>query len=203
MALRAPGAPDAFAERRTGPAPGRDLWLRMMLFATLAGAALTIFYARLLARQDALSLADASGLATYHGVLVPLLALAAVVGALVLERSPVRGMTLLLLGTGLGLPGGAVWLLPGAVLGCVWAARHQFAARATLGFLLLIPGVAAGYYGLLGWWSYSSTLPARGLPPGLANPISLRQALAPLEVLPLAILGAWLLLTRPAGAKSR
>lgn len=184
---------------RPGPAPRRDLWLRLALFASLAGAALTIFYARLLARQDALSLADASGLGTYHGVLVPLLALAAVAGALVLERSAVLGMVLLLLGCGLGLPGGAVWLLPGAVLGCVWAARHQFAARATLGFLLLVPGVAAVYYGLLGWLSYDSSLPARGLPPGLANPLSLRQALAPMELLPLALLGAWLLLTRPSG----
>ncbi|MGH9394584.1 MAG: hypothetical protein ACRD1E_10475, partial [Terriglobales bacterium] len=93
--------------------------------------------------------------------------------------------------------GGGAWLLPGAVLGSIWAARRRLSAQLTLGYLLLIPGVAAAYFGLVGTLSYLSGISSRGLPPGLANPLDLGQALAPLELLPLALLGAWLLLPPP------
>jgi len=169
--------------------------LRLTLFATLLGAVLAGLTGMMLARQNSILGGDPS-VANLYRVVVPLLALAALTGALVLERTPVLGMLLLLAGCGLGIASGGIWLLPGAAVGTVWAARKQLAARYTLGFLLLIPGIAAGFYGLLGTLSYAADIPVRGLPPGLANPLSLGQALAPLELLPVAWLGAWLLLRR-------
>lgn len=176
----------------------RDLWLRLILFCTILGVVLTVVYARLLARQDGAAGVSNSGLSSYHLVLVPLLALLALAGALWLERHPAWGMICLLAGCGPALPGGAVWLLPATVLACAWAAVRQNAARTVLGFLLLLPGIASGYYGALGSLSYISDIPVRGLPPGLLAPTSLGQALAPLELIPVALLGAWLLLTRAA-----
>ncbi|MGH3183129.1 MAG: hypothetical protein ACRDOE_14680, partial [Streptosporangiaceae bacterium] len=114
----------------------RDFWLRLALFATLLGAVLTIVYAWVLSRSDALTASNPAGLASYHRVLVPLLALAALVGALLLERLAWLGMLLMLTTSGLALAGGGVWLLPGAVLGCIWAARHSPPARITLGYSL-------------------------------------------------------------------
>ncbi len=201
----APAEPEHSAESvlqttlpRTAPRPrrqaaGRDLWLRASIFAVLLGAVLTILYAWFLAPADAYSAATAVGVASFQRVLVPILAATALTGVLVLERAPVLGVVLMVLGTGLGWAGGAAWLLPGAVLGCFWAAHRHAGARATLGFLLLLPGVAAVYYALLAAIAYSSDLPVRGLPPQWAQPATLAQALQPLEWLPLALVGAWLL----------
>jgi hypothetical protein len=194
------GVPLALSSGR--PAPARGLWLRLTLFAMLLGAVLTILYAWVLAPAP-LPLEDAAGAGSLHGVLVPLMALAAVAGVLALERAAVLGVVLMLAGAGVSLAAGAAWLVPGALLGCIWAARRQPAARATLGFLLLLPGVAFGYYGLMGTLAYLSGLSVFGLPPGLAQPSTLTQALAPLELLPLAVLGAWLLVRPlpPGGAR--
>ncbi|HVA64474.1 MAG TPA: hypothetical protein VNF74_12170 [Terriglobales bacterium] len=191
------GVPLPLRPARPAAAPPRDFWLRLALFATLLGAVLTILYAQVLARQDALAAVDPSGLASYHRILVPLLAITAVAGVLVLERAAALGMLLMLAGSGLALAGGGVWMLPGAFFGCVWAARHHSIARATLGFLLLLPGIAAGYYGLVSALSYASQIPVRSLPPSLSAPLTMAQALAPLQLLPLALLGAWLLVERP------
>jgi hypothetical protein len=174
-------------------APARGLWLRLTLFAMLLGAVLTILYAWVLAPPPLPLDAEAAGAGSLHGVLVPLMALAAVVGVLALERAAVLAVVLMLAGAGVSLAAGAAWLVPGALLGCIWAARRQPAARTTLGFLLLLPGVAFGYYGLMATLAYLSGQPVFGLPPGLAQPSSLAQALAPLELLPVALLGAWLL----------
>ncbi|HEY8055668.1 MAG TPA: hypothetical protein VIE13_07135 [Terriglobales bacterium] len=174
------------------PAPPRGLWLRLTLFTMLLGAVLTILYAWVLAPPP-LPLDGDAAAGGLHGVLIPLMALLAIVGALVLERAAALGVLLMLAGAGVCLSGGAAWLVPGALLGCIWAARRQPAARTTLGLVLLIPGIAFGYYGLMSTVSFSTGLPVFGLPPGLAEPASLAQALAPLELLPIAVLGAWLL----------
>ncbi|MGH9394283.1 MAG: hypothetical protein ACRD1E_08955, partial [Terriglobales bacterium] len=71
--------------------------LRMALYATRLGAVLTVLTAWMRARQDAL--AGAAAMAGFHAVLVPLLALLALGGALLLERTPAMGMLLLLLGS--------------------------------------------------------------------------------------------------------
>lgn len=203
----APAPPAAPTEAVTGAplaitplavAVPRDLWLRLILFCAFLGTILTVVYARLLARQDGPAGLNSPSLSSYHLVLVPLLALLALAGALWLERHPAWGMVCLVTGCGLGLPGGAIWLLPASLLACAWAAVRQAAARTVLGFLLLLPGIASGYYGALGGLSYISGIPVRGLPPGLLAPNSLGQALAPLELIPVALLGAWLLLTRVA-----
>ncbi len=186
----------AHERRRAAAAPPRDLWLRLTLFAALLGAVLTVLYAGMLARQDALAPVDAAGLASYHKVLVPLLALTAVLGALALERATVLGMVMLLAGCGLALAGGGIWLAPAMLLGCTWAARKNPAARLLLGLLLLAPSAAAIYYGLIGGLSFVTGLPAPGLPPQLADPITLAQALAPLQLLPVAWLGGWLIVSR-------
>ncbi len=183
-------------QRRAAAAPPRELWLRVTLFAALLGAVLTVLYAWVLARQDVLAPVDAAGLASYHRVLVPLLAATVVLGALVLERATVLGMVMLLAGCGLALAGGGIWLAPAMVLGCVWAARKKPMARLLLGMLLLIPSAAGVYYGLIGGLSFATGLPAPGLPPQLADPITLAQALAPLELLPVAWLGGWLIVSR-------
>lgn len=193
----AAGVPLPMAQPTPISAP-RDFWLRVALFATLLGAVLTAVYAWVLARADTSAALDAAGFASFQYILVPLLALTALVGVLLLERSAVLGMILLLAGASLSLGGGGVWLLPGAVLGCIWAARHSPPAQITLGFLLLVPGIAAGYYGVIGTLSYLSQIPAQDAAPNLAAPLSLAQAMAPLELLPLAVLGAWLLVERPA-----
>jgi hypothetical protein len=194
------GAPlggQAMAARRQAEAAApREAWLRVTLFAALLGAALTVVYAWVLARQDALAPVDASGLASYHKVLVPLLALTVVLGVLALERATVLGMVMLLAGCGLSLAGGGVWLVPAMLLGCTWAARKKTAARLLLGLLLLVPSAAAMYYGVIGGLSFLTGLPAPGLPPQLADPITLAQALAPLELLPVAWLGSWLIVSR-------
>ncbi len=190
-----PGEPPPVGAPRPRRAP-RDLWLRLTLYCTLLGAVLTMISAWMRAGQDHLAPVDAAGLASYHQILVPLLSLAAMAGVLMLERAAAAGMTIMLLATGLGLGGGAAWLLPGLLLACIWAARHHHAARVTLGFLLLLPGIAAGYYGILGSLSFLARVQVTGLPPSLSAPLTLTQALAPLELLPLALLGAWLLIAR-------
>lgn len=172
--------------------PQRDLWLRVTTFAVLLGAVLTILYAWFLAQPDALTALPPAGLARFEHVLVPLLAVMTVVGVFVLDRVAVLGVILMLTGTAAGLAGGAIWLVPGTVLGCIWAVRRQRTARAAVGFLLLVPGVAAVFYGLLGALAFLSGQPFRASALG-AMPLSLGQALRPLEWLPLALLGAWLL----------
>lgn len=192
------GVPLALGSRRAAPA--RGLWLRLTLFTMLLGAVLTILYAWVLAPPLPLD-GDVSGAGNLHGVLVPLMALVAVAGVLALERAAVLAVVLMLVGAGVSLAAGAAWLLPGALLGCIWAARRQAAARTTLGLLLLLPGVTFGYYGIMGTLAYLCRLSVFGLPPGLAQPSTLAQALAPLELLPVAVLGAWLLV-RPLPTKA-
>lgn len=179
----------------------RDLWLRVTTFAVLLGAVLTILYAWFLAQPDALTALPPAGLASFEQVLVPLLAVMTVAGVFVLDRVAVLGVVLMLTGTAAGLAGGAIWLVPGTVLGCIWAVRRQRAARAAVGFLLLVPGVAAGFYGLLGALAFLSGQPFRASALG-AMPLSLGQALLPLEWLPLALLGAWLLVRPLAHGQS-
>jgi hypothetical protein len=53
--------------------------------------------------------------------------------------------------------------------------------------------LAGGYYGVIGTLGWISQVPVEGLVPNLGQPLGLAQALAPLELLPLALLGAWLL----------
>ncbi|MGH9475137.1 MAG: hypothetical protein ACRD1C_02270 [Terriglobales bacterium] len=173
--------------------PPRDLWLRVAIFAMLLGAVMTLLYAWFLARPVGVVPTPEPGLASFLHVLVPILAAMAVVGVLLLERAPVLGVVFMLAGTLPGLAGGAIWLIPGAALGCILAARRHAAARATLGFLLLLPGIAASYYGFIGGIGFALGEPVHGLPPVMAQPLTLGQALLPLEFLPLALLGAWLL----------
>ena len=185
------------------PSPPRDGWLRLALFCTLLGAALTAIYAWVLARQAGSIPLDASGFNGYHHVLVPLLALLAVAGALMLERAAAFGMLLMLASTALALPGGAVWLLPGLAIACIWSVRQSTTARIALGFLLLLPGVASVFYGIFAILSFLTRVPLGLLPPSLSPPATAAQALAPLVLLPVALLGAWLLLTRtPPAARS-
>ncbi|TAN23491.1 MAG: hypothetical protein EPN33_04920 [Acidobacteria bacterium] len=188
------------AQPRERPQP-RDLWLRVTTFAVLLGAVLTILYAWFLAQPDALNALPPAGLASFEHVLVPLLAVMTVVGVFVLDRVAVLGVILMLSGTAAGLAGGAIWLVPGTVLGCIWAVQRQSAARAAVGFLLLVPGVAAVFYGLLGALAFLSGQPFRASALG-AIPLSLGQALLPLEWLPLALLGAWLLVRPLAHERS-
>lgn len=164
----------------------RGLGLRLTLFATLLGAVMTLMAAYVWA----------SGVSPDSGsrVLAAVLAAVAVAGVLVLERAPVVGLVLMLVASGLGLGSGTAWLAPAAALAGIWAARHSRRARHLLGFLLLVPGVAGGYYGVIGTLGWVSHVPVDGLVPNLGQPLGLAQALAPLELLPLALLGAWLLI---------
>ncbi|HXR98433.1 MAG TPA: hypothetical protein VN709_11390 [Terriglobales bacterium] len=179
-------------ERAAAPAAAaRDGWLRVAVFCILLGALLTALNAWLV---KSAGMSDAAGMAAYREVVVPLLAGMAVAGVLMLERAPTTGMLLCVFGALFSLAGDGIWLLPGTVCACIWAVRHKALARTMLGFLLLIPGIAAGYYGIVGTLAFVSGTDLPGLPPGLSAPLSLAQAVAPLELLPVAVLGAWLLI---------
>lgn len=169
----------AVATVRAGGGYPREFWLRVAMFTMLLGAVMTVLYAWFQA-QPGMPLAI-------------LLAAAAVAGVLLLERLAVLAVLLMLGAAALGLAAGAMWLAPGAVLGCIWAARRRAGARATLGFVLLVPSLAAVYFGLIGGIGFALGEPVHGLPPALAQPLTMAQALAPLEFFPLAVLGAWLL----------
>ncbi len=175
------------------PPPHRDWLLRCTLFTGVLGATLAIVHAFFLGSFNDFDTVLQIDAATYHQVLVPLLALVALAGVLILERQPVGGIVLLWVGTLLGLFGGTLYLVPAAVLGAAWAVRHSTPARMLLGFLLLVPGILSVYYGVLALLSWVGGDAMPGLPPGLDHPISLHQALKPLLLLPLALLGAWLL----------
>ena len=177
---------------QTGP-PHRDWLLRCTLFTGVLGATLAIVHAFFLGSFNELDSVLQIDAASYHQVLVPLLALAALAGALILERQPAGGMVLLLAGTLLGLFGGTLYLVPAALLGAAWAVRHSTAARLILGFLLLVPGILSVYYGVLAMLSWVGGDAMPGLPPGLDHPVSLHQAVLPFVLLPAALLGAWLL----------
>lgn len=181
------GVPLALKAPKAAP---RDAWLRLALFLSLLGAALAVLYAWAWSRASAPA----------APALMAVLALVTVAGALVVESWPVLGMLLLLGGSLAGLGAGSVWMLPGAACGCIWAAREHRAARATLGLLLLLPGAAAIFFGMIDGLSYVTGVPLHGLPGGLMMPASLLQALAPLEFLPLAVGGAWLLTACREGA---
>jgi hypothetical protein len=79
------------------------------------------------------------------------------------------------------------------VLACTWAARHDRLSRSVLGFVLLIPGVVSGFYALAAVLSYVGGEALPGTPGSLSHPATLREALSPMVLLPLAIVGAWLL----------
>jgi len=199
--LGAPSPPAALPPTSPPGAHRRDFGLRLALYAIVLGAVLTMVTAFVLARQDALVGVDAAGFATYHRVLVPLLAVAAIAGVLLVERVTLLGLALLLAGLSLTLAAGGQWLAPGVILACVWAARHRPVARIALGFLLLVPGIAAGYFGILGSVSFFGQVSLDSLPMRINPPLTLAQALTPFAFLPLALLGAWLLLWRPATAQ--
>src|SRR6185312_16395900 len=80
--LGAPSPPAALPPTSPPGAHRRDFGLRLALYAIVLGAVLTMVTAFVLARQDALVGVDAAGFATYHRVLVPLLAVAAIAGVL-------------------------------------------------------------------------------------------------------------------------
>lgn len=187
-----PGVPPPAASARRG-------WvLRLTLFAAVLGAILSVVDSEFIATYDPFAVHLGIPATVFHQLIVPILALVAVTGALILERQPLAGMFLLLGATLLSLGGSATYLAPAAVLGCFWAQRRVPAARTALGYILLLPGVVTVYYGLAALLSYASRQAMPGMPPGLDPPDSLRQALLPLIFLPVALLGAWLLAERNA-----
>lgn len=175
------------------PRPPRDGLLKITLFGVVLGAVLAAIYTFFLSSYTPLDQFLYLTADHYHRVLVPLLCVAAVVGALLLERVPALGLAVILLTALLGLGGGTVYLLPGAFLASVWAARHNLTARLLLGFLLLVPGVIGVYYSLAAWISFYARQPLPGMPPSLNPPLTLSDALQPMRLLPLALIGAWLL----------
>ncbi|HVB40018.1 MAG TPA: hypothetical protein VNE83_03900 [Terriglobales bacterium] len=181
--IPAPATPPATVVRPRASRAPRGFWLRLTLFATLLGAVLTLLYAWVWAPDG-----GGSG-----RVLIAVLAAVTVAGVLLLDRAATTGLVLMVAATGVGLGSGTAWLAPGVVLAAVWAARRSRRARRLLGFLLLLPGIAGGYYGAVGTMGWISHVPVDGLVPNLGQPLGLAQALAPLELLPLALLGAWLL----------
>lgn len=191
-----PAAAPAAAPARP---PRRDWLLRLTLVAAVLGAVLTVLEGAL--RSGFGPYATVLGLpaSAYYQVLIPLLALVALAGSLILDKQPLVGLLLLIGGTMLVLPGGG-YLIPAAVLGGAWAAWRHSAARAALGLVLLIPGVVAGYYGLAAAVARisGSTLP--GLPPSLSPPTHWGQLTMPLAMLLVAWLGAVLLMSRESPA---
>ena len=175
------------------PRPPRDGLLKITLFGVVLGAVLAAIYTFVLSSYTPLDQFLYLTADHYHRVLVPLLCAVAVVGALVLERIPALGLTVILVATLLGLGGGTVYLLPGAILASVWAARHNLTARLLLGFLLLVPGVIGVYYSLAAVISFYARQPLPGMPPSLNPPLTLGDALQPMRLLPMALIGAWLL----------
>lgn len=182
---------------------GRSQVLRITLFLAVLGGVLTAVYSLFLANYDPLGETLGLPATAFHQVIVPLLALAAVTGALIVERQPLFGMLLLLGAALLASSAGGVYLAPAAVLACYWAQRHHSGARMALGFILLIPGVVTVYYGLAALLVLATGQSMPGMPPSLDPPASLRGALLPFALLPAALLGAWLLADRPpADAKA-
>lgn len=171
----------------------RDAGLRATFFCTLVGAVLAMVYARVWATPP---LPGGGGGTEWGFSWVLLLALVTVAGATLLERAPAGGILLMLISTSIGLAAGTVWLIPGVVLGAVWAARHSARARATLGMLCLLPGSTAVFYGLFAMVGYRSQLHLGWLPLSLDPPATFAQALWPMSLLPLALLGSWLLVIR-------
>lgn len=175
------------------PRPPRDGLLKITLFGVVLGAVLAVIYTFFLSSYTPLDQFLYLTADHYHRVLVPLLCMAAVAGVLVLERIPALGLSMILVATLLGLGGGTVYLLPGALLAAVWAARHNLMARLMLGFLLLVPGVIGVYYSLAAAISFYARQPLPGMPPSLNPPLTLSDALQPMRLLPIALIGAWLL----------
>lgn len=184
----APAAPSVAGRGARGGGLGR--WT---LFLTLLGALLTLAEAWFLAAPAPFALTLGIGAATWNQIVAPLLALVAIMGALLLERRPLGGMTCLLGAALVLLFSGGYALAPAAVLGCVWAQRRHAGARAALGFILLLPGIVAGYYGVAAMICFTSGEAMPGMPPSLNPPLSLARALTPFAFLPLALLGAWML----------
>jgi hypothetical protein len=175
------------------PRPPRDGLLKMTLFSVVLGAVLAIIYTFFLSSYSPLDRFLYLSAEHYHHVLVPLFCGAAVIGVLILDRIPPLGIAMILLGSLLGLAGGTVYLLPGALLAAIWAARHNLTAKLMLGFLLLVPGVIGVYYSLAAVISFYARQPLPGMPPSLNPPLSLGDALQPMRLLPMALIGAWLL----------
>lgn len=175
------------------PRPPRDGLLKITLFGVVLGAVMAVIYTFFLSAYTPLDQFLYLSADRYHRVLVPILCAAAVVGALMLERIPPLGLSMVLVATLLGLAGGTVYLVPGALLAAVWAARHNLTARLLLGFLLLVPGVIGVYYSLAAFISFYARQPLPGMPPSLSPPLSMHDALQPMRLLPLALIGAWLL----------
>ncbi|MGH9535564.1 MAG: hypothetical protein ACRD2E_11980 [Terriglobales bacterium] len=185
--------PPGAARRR----PGRRDWLlRLTLLAVVLGAVLTVVEGALPVTAGPYATVLGVPAAAYYQVLIPLLALVAVAGALILDRQPLLGLLLLLGGTLLALRGGGMYLAPAALLGAAWAVWRHRAARAALGLVLLIPGVVAGYYGLAAAITRLSGAPLPGLPAALSPPGRWGQLALPLAMLLVGWLGAVLLLSR-------
>lgn len=175
------------------PQAPRDGLLNVTLFGIVLGAVLTVIYSIFLSSYNRFDEFLSLSADHYHHILVPAFCVTAVIGALLLDRIAALGLLLILVATLLGLAGGTVYLLPGAVLAAIWAARHDVTARLMLGFLLLVPGVIAVYYSLAALISYWARQPLPGMPVSLSPPLSLADALQPMRMLPSALLGAWLL----------
>lgn len=197
--MPAPPASDAAraaAHSLPAPPPGRRDWLlRLVLLAAILGAVLTVIEAALpVAGFGAGATVFGVSAAAYHQVLVPLLALVALAGALILDKQVLCGLLLLVGGALLALPGGA-YLAPAAALGAGWAAWRHAGARLAVGLVLLIPGAVAGYYGLAAAITLAGGRGGMpGLPPSLDPPLRWAQLALPLGMLAVAWLGAWLLL---------
>lgn len=175
------------------PRPPRDGLLKITLFCVVLGAVLAVIYAFFLSSNTQLNESLHLSADHYHRVLVPLLCGVAVLGALILDRIAPLGLLMILLASLLGLGGGTMYLLPGTFLAAVWAARHSLTARLMLGFLLLVPGAIGVYYSLAAFISFYARQPLPGMPASLSPPLNLVDALQPMRLLPLALVGAWLL----------
>ena len=179
----------------------RSLALAAALYLTGLGVALALVNCFWVARYDPWQSWFTLPLGDYYHFVLPAAALLTLAGVIFLERQPLTGLLVAILGLLIGWPANGYFLLPGVTVAAIWAARRLHAARVAVGFILLVPGVTAIFYAL------ESGLSARlgvGLP-GAPEPL-VRAALAgQLAVLAaglgVAWLGAWLLLVRPSARR--
>lgn len=160
----------------------RDLRLqRLTLYCVILGAVITVL---------APGLAGADWSRVWPALGFGCLALA---GALLLDRLPWLGMLAMLLAAGLSAQRGNFWIVPGSLLGAGVAAHRSRAALRLVGYLLLIPGIAALHLAAMASISLLSGLRMPGLPDALNPPLGWPAALQSLWLLPLALAGAWIL----------
>ncbi len=174
----------------------RSLALAAALYLTGLGVALVLVNCYWLARYDPWQSWFSLPLGDYYHFVLPAAALLTLAGVIFLERQPLIGLLVAILGLLMGWPANGYFLLPGVMVAAVWAARRLRAARVAVGFILLVPGVTAIFYAL------ESGLSARlgvGLP-GAPEPLVRAAPASQLGVLAaglaVAWMGAWLLLAR-------